>query len=576
MTSDMKTVANTSTYYLSNELADAVTNSLKEWKLSRHMSRLWARDATLWTGEQENRWLGWLELTEQWEDRVEELRQLQKQVCSSGIRDLVVLGMGGSSLCPEVLASSFGPVSGFPRLRILDSTDPSQIRALENTLELSRTLFIVSSKSGLTLESNIFQQYFYHRMKKKLGSLARNHFIAITDPGSLLEKLAKKERFTRIFYGIANAGGRYSALSQSGMVPGAAMGLDISDLLKRAHTMVVATSPATPVEKNPGARLGTVMGQAAKQGRDKLTLILSPALSSLGAWLEQLVAESTGKHGKGIIPIDGEQLDSPEVYGNDRIFAYIRLDAEPNAAQDEAVTKLVDAGQPVIRIPISDVRDLGQEFFRWEIATVVASAVLGVNPFDQPDVEASKVAIRTLTSEYENSGIFAKEKPIFEKDSIQLYTNGENANAIGDHRCLEGFLRAHLNQIGSGDYFAILAYVNMSSANVSLLQDIRHVVRNVKRVATCLGFGPRYLHSTGQVYKGGPNTGVFLQVTHNDEVDISIPSQKYTFGILKAAQAQGDFEVLAQRNRRILRAHLGSNLEQDLEQLRNAVRDAVC
>ncbi len=575
MISDRKPPEDTSTYSLPEALSMEVASSLESWKQARNMHRLWVRDATLWTDHGENRWLGWLDLTEHSDESAEELRQLQEQVLTSGVRDVVVLGMGGSSLCPEVLAFSFRQIHGFPRLRILDSTDPAQIRELESTLDLSKTLFIVSSKSGSTLEPNIFKKYFYDRVEKELGSAVGERFIAVTDPGSQLEEAAKKERFSRIVHGVPSVGGRYSALSAFGMVPGAAMGLDVTDFLERADAMAAATSSSVPVETNPGARLGTVLGLAAKQGRDKLTLVASPSISDLGAWLEQLVAESTGKQGKAIIPVDREELGPPGVYGDDRIFAYLRLDAEPDAAQDEAMTKLAEAGQPIVRISISEVKDLGQEFFRWEIATAVAGAILGINPFDQPDVEASKVATLALTTEFETAGRLPEEVPIFEDHGIQLHTDRTNADALGEQGSLAGFLRAHLDRLGDGDYFAILAYVHMNRDNESVLQDMRHAVRNHRRVATCLGFGPRFLHSTGQAYKGGPNTGVFLQVTHDEAEDLLVPGQKYTFGVVKAAQARGDFEVLAERDRRVLRAHLGSDVGRDLERLKGAVQDVL-
>ncbi|PWT94126.1 MAG: transaldolase, partial [Acidobacteria bacterium] len=325
--------------------------------------------------------------------------------------------------------------------------------------------------------------------------------------------------------------------------------------------------------------LGTVMGVLAKHGRDKVTIVASPAIHDLGAWLEQLLAESTGKIGKGLIPVDRESIGHPEVYGNDRLFAYLRLEAAPDAAQDTAIEKLERAGQPVVRIRVDETYDLGEEFFRWEIATAVAGSIIGINAFDQPDVEASKLATRALTSEYEKTGSLPAESPILEDGGIKLFTDDRNAaelkQAAGSDRTLAGYMRAHLNRIKAGDYFAVLGYVYMNGANETSLQSIRHAVRDNKRVATCLGFGPRFLHSTGQAYKGGPNSGVFLQITCDDATDIPVPGQKYTFGVVKAAQARGDFHVLAERNRRALRVHLGADVQSGLKKVEAAIRQAL-
>jgi len=342
---------------------------------------------------------------------------------------------------------------------------------------------------------------------------------------------------------------------------------------------VQACASCVPVEQNPGVVLGIILGSAARQGRDKLTIITSPGVSDLGAWLEQLIAESTGKNGKGIIPVDREELASPEKYGKDRIFAYIRLETAPDAAQDDKVAALEKAGHSVVRISMGDAYDLGQEFFRWEIATAVAGSILGINPFNQPDVEASKVATRNLTAEYEKTGSLPPEKPILEENGIKLFTDSKNADALakaaGNDKSLVGYLRAHLDRIGERDYFAVLAYVEMSDANEERLQKVRHAVRDKKHVATCLGFGPRFLHSTGQAYKGGPNSGVFLQVTCDDAIDLPVPEQKYTFGVVKAAQARGDFQVLAERDRRVLQLHVGKNLESGLKTLQSAIEQAL-
>jgi transaldolase/glucose-6-phosphate isomerase len=357
------------------------------------------------------------------------------------------------------------------------------------------------------------------------------------------------------------------------------MGVDVKKFLDRTDEMVHACTASVPVEQNPGFQLGALLGCGAKAGRDKVTIIASPAISDLGAWLEQLLAESTGKDGKGIIPVDREEVGPPDVYGKDRIFAYIRLQSAPDKQQDEKVAALEAAGQPVVRIALQDVYDLGQEFFRWEIATAVAGAIIGINAFNQPDVEASKVATRNLTSEYEKTGSLPTEKPRLDANGIKLFTDDRNAAELekatkGDNS-LAGWLRAHLSRLSPGDYFGLLAYVQMNEAHEQALQKLRHMVRDNKRVATCLGFGPRFLHSTGQAYKGGPNSGVFLQITCDDAVDVPVPGQKYSFGIVKAAQARGDFQVLAERNRRALRVHLGPDVRAGLSTLAQAITQAL-
>jgi transaldolase/glucose-6-phosphate isomerase len=399
---------------------------------------------------------------------------------------------------------------------------------------------------------------------------AGSRFIAITDPGSKFEQIAQADGFRHIFHGVPSIGGRYSALSDFGMVPAAVMGIDAPKFLDQADVMAISCSSCLPVDKNPGAQLGLILGLAAKSGRDKVTLIASPGISDFGAWLEQLLAESSGKEGKGIIPVDRERLGPPEVYGNDRVFAYIRLENGADPAQDAAAEALSKAGHPVIRIALSDTYNLGQEMFRWEFAIAVAGSVMGINAFNQPDVEASKIATKKLTTEYEKTGSLPAESPILSENGIQLFTDEKNAAALGaaaaSDKTLAGYLRAHLGRIKAGDYFALLAYVEMNQAHETTLQDIRTSVRDKKRVATCLGFGPRFLHSTGQAYKGGPNSGVFLQVTCNDKADLAVPGQKYTFGVVKAAQARGDFQVLADRNRRALRVHL-EDLESGLATL---------
>jgi len=573
---------NPQTASLPADLDAALKKNLNDWRASGKVRRLWQQDASLWTGEDEAKWLGWLGITDEQLAGATKLNEIADEIRSAGFSDILLLGMGGSSLCPEVLALTFAQTPGFPRLHILDSTDPAQIRSVEKKIDLAKTLFIVSSKSGSTLEPNIYKQYFFERVQQTVGAdKAGSRFIAITDPGSKMQQVAERDRFRHIFYGLPSIGGRYSALSNFGMVPAAAMGLDAGKFLQRTKEMVEACKPSTPVEQNPGVMLGLIMGTAAKLGRDKITLITSPGIADLGAWLEQLIAESTGKLGKGIIPVDREELGAPPIYGNDRIFACLRLESAPDAAQDAGVAALEKAGNPVVRITVSDTYSLGQEFFRWEIATAVAGSILGINPFNQPDVEASKIVTKQLTSEYESTGSLPPEKPILEEAGFKLFTDEKNAADLaraagaGSDGLLKNYLRAHLARLGAGDYFAVLGYVEMNVENESLLQSLRMTVRDRKRVATCLGFGPRFLHSTGQAYKGGPNSGVFLQITCDDANDLPVPGQKYTFGVVKAAQARGDFQVLADRKRRALRVHLGSDVKTGLGKLAELVKQIL-
>jgi len=488
----------------------------------------------------------------------------------------LLLGMGGSSLCPEVLRMTFGKIKGFPALHVLDSTDPAQIKAIEAQVDLKSTICIVSSKSGSTLEPNIYKQYFFEQIKKKVGvKEAGNRFIAITDPGSKMQQVAEADKFRHIFFGVPSIGGRYSALSNFGMIPAAVMGLDVAKFLKSTQEMAKACGAGVAADENPGVLLGAILGTAVKEGLDKVTIISSPGISDLGAWLEQLIAESTGKQGKGIIPVDREKLAKPAAYGNDRVFAYLRLETKPDKKQDAAVAALEKDGLPVVRISVKNTYNLGQEFFRWEIATAVAGAIIGINAFNQPDVEASKIETKKLTSEYESTGKLPPEAPFFEAEGLKFYADPKNAAALSGAGTLRDLMKLHLDRINAGDYFGVLAYITMNEPNEGALQVIRHNVRDAKKVATVLGFGPRFLHSTGQAYKGGPDTGVFLQITCDDKIDFPVPGQKYTFGVVKAAQARGDFAVLAERGRRALRVHIGKNVKTDLARLAKAMQRAL-
>ena len=556
------------------ELRQQVQAAIEDWKTNQKAARLWKRDASLWTNSDEAQWMGWLNIADDGVAHSQALLDIAGQTAS--FENALLLGMGGSSLCPEVLAMTFGRQSGHPKLHVLDSTDPAQVKAFADQVDPRKAVFIVSSKSGTTLEPNIFKQYFFDLTRRALGDKAGQHFLAITDPGSKLQQAAEGDGFRRVFPGEPSIGGRYSALSNFGLVPAAVMGLDVRRLLDRTEQMVHACGPSVAADLNPGVVLGCILGVLGNSGRDKVTIVSSPKIYDLGAWLEQLLAESTGKQGKGLIPVDREELGPPAVYGQDRVFAYLRLQSDPDAAQDRAIAALEAAGQPVVRIEINDIYDIGQEFFRWEFATAVAGSVLGINPFNQPDVEASKVATRQLTTEYERTGMLPSEQPIAESGGIQLFADARNArDLLAAGNTVEQMLAAHIRRAHGGDYFAFLAYVQMNDEHERLLQSMRHQLRNSLRVATCLGFGPRFLHSTGQAYKGGPNSGVFLQITADDAHDLPVPGQKYTFGVVKAAQARGDFQVLAERGRRALRVHLPADVSGGLRALGAMIEKAL-
>jgi transaldolase/glucose-6-phosphate isomerase len=564
----------------SRELKAAFDEEMEVWRKDGRIRRLWAGDKTLWTGTDEDKWLGWLDVVEEELADVDRLQGFAQGTKRRGFTDIVLLGMGGSSLGPEVLAETFGPQPGWPRLHMLDSTDPAQISAIERAVDLAKTLFIVSSKSGSTLEPNIFADYFFDRVGAVRGKdKAGEHFVAVTDPGSSLERRAKRLHFAHIFYGVPSIGGRYSVLSNFGLVPAAAMGLDVKRLLETTQPMERACGADVPPAENPGLQLGIAMGVAATRfGRDKVTIIASPGIADLGAWLEQLLAESTGKHGRGLIPLAGEPLGAPEHYGSDRFFAYVELEGESDPSQRQAVEALERAGHPVARIGVKDIWHVGQEFFRWEIATAVAGAIIGIDPFDQPDVEASKDKTRALTEQYEKSHRLPGEAPIFRENGLALYADPRNAAEIGRHNTLSGHLKSHFGRVHAGakagDYVALLAYIERDEAHTQALTAMRTRIRDKTRAATCVGFGPRFQHSTGQAYKGGPNSGMFLQITCDDPADIDVPGRSYSFGVVKAAQARGDLDVLVERGRRALRVHF-KDVDAGLAELIRAIDTAL-
>ena len=546
--------------------------SVDDWQSGDKVARLWTRDAGLWTGRDEDQWLDWLTISRELRGHTDELSQALAFVREGDFSHAVLLGMGGSSLGPEVLQLTFSAQPGHPQWLIVDSTDPANIRAVEAQIDYARTVFLVSSKSGSTLEPNIFKDYFFSRATEELGQAeASARFITVTDPGSNMESVARADNFRAIFYGKPQIGGRYSVLSHFGLVPAAVMGVDVARFLDCTEEMVAACENTT-VAQNPGVMLGLVMGLAAQQGRDKLTVLTSPGINAMGAWMEQLVAESTGKQGKGIIPVDGEALGAPENYGDDRLFVYLHMAGDDDNAVRARLDALVAANHPLVRIELSDAYDLGKEFFRWEIATAVAGAVLGIHPFDQPDVEASKIETRKLTEAFEASGKLPQTSAMASNEHFTLFTDDANAAALrelaGADASVEDYLKAHLGRLGAGDYLALLAYINrLEPQHDAALQQIRNQVCRRTRVATCVGYGPRFLHSTGQAYKGGPNSGVFLQITCDEAQDLPVPGRKYSFGVVKAAQAQGDFQVLSVRKRRALRVHIGTDTVSAMKRL---------
>ena len=530
---------------LPGALQKAVDARLDTARKEAWSRRLWRGDASLWTGKDEGKWLGWLAAAQGIQVDPKALERLRKEAKS--YKDAVLLGMGGSSLGPEVLALILGNTPGSPRLHVLDTTDPGQITAVADAIDPRNTLFIVSSKSGTTMEPELLRAYFYDLCDKQ-GS----QFIAVTDPGSALEEIAKKAGFAHVFVGDPAIGGRYSVLSAFGMVPAAVMGRHPQTLYDATAPMILSCGADVPPAENPGIRLGAIIGEAAVAGRDKLTILASKTVEPFGAWLEQLLAESTGKQGKGIVPVDLEPLGSPESYGADRLFVHFADPGETDAAQEAKLKALEGAGQPVVRIAIGSPERIGQEFFRWEIATAIAGAIIGIDPFNQPDVEDAKLATRKLVDVYEKAGALDPESPVAETDDFMIFAaKGETLS--GDAASL---LKQFFAALRPGDYAGFLAYIERNEADSAALTTIRTAVRDARKVATVLGFGPRFLHSTGQAYKGGPNSGAFLVITREADPDLAIPNHRASFGTVQLAQARGDADVLAKRGRRVLRLHL--------------------
>jgi glucose-6-phosphate isomerase len=556
----------------------AVGRTLARLQAEEFCRRLWERDASLWKAEPEHQRiirnsLGWLTVSHPMLEYLDTILTFVQEVKQAGFRHAVLLGMGGSSLCPDVCRVTFGTAPGFLELIVLDSTVPASVAHVEKSIDLSRALFLVSSKSGGTTETLSFYKYFHERVRAGKGERAGENFLAITDPGTSLEKLAIEENFRQIFHGYADIGGRYSALSNFGMVPAALAGVDVRVLLERAERMVHACGACVPVHDNPGMVLGTTLAEAAREGRDKVTLVISPSIAAFADWAEQLIAESTGKEGKGLLPVAGESLGEAAVYGKDRVFVQIKLAAETDGGVDRLLNALESAGHPVIRILLRDTLDLGQEFIRWEVATATAGAVLGINPFDQPNVQESKDNTKRLLAQFSSQAKLVEADSALESEGLKIYCDIETRSTLekirGQHgeaaKSPEGYLRAFLSQARFGDYLAVMAYLEATSEHGTRLQAIRTRLRDATRLATTLGYGPRFLHSTGQLHKGGPNNGLFIQITADDAEDLPIPGEPYSFSVLKHAQALGDLRALQSKQRRVIRFHFGRDVREHLK-----------
>ncbi|HEX8176343.1 MAG TPA: bifunctional transaldolase/phosoglucose isomerase [Pyrinomonadaceae bacterium] len=553
--------------------ASVVEDALSRLESESAVARIWSGDAALWKSEEAHQKviknsLGWLNVARMMTERASELDEFTQEVREAGFTHLMLLGMGGSSLCPEVLRRTFGMRPGFPELLVLDTTDPDTIHSFEEHLDKRRTVFIVSSKSGTTIEPLSFYKYFFDRVRALKDERAGDNFVAITDPGTLMERMAREANFRRIFLNPSDIGGRYSALSYFGMVPAALMGLDAQQMLGRAVSMMDACGESVAVRENQAARLGAVMGALALQGRNKLTLVADERIASLGLWIEQLVAESTGKEGRGIVPVAGEPLAAPEAYNDDRLFVSICV-GETGEEADKRLTALEEAGHPVLRRVMTDTGDLFAEFFAWEFATAVAGHLMSINPFDQPNVQESKDNTNQLLSEFKERGSLPEEKALASEGPLTVYgLSGIEVTSFAAQTTLFSILMAELlSAIKAGDYVALLAYIQETRAHDELLQAIRTYLRDTLRVATTTGYGPRFLHSTGQLHKGGSDEGVFLQLTDEDRTDLPVPGEPYTFSTLKQAQAIGDFSSLAKRNRRAIRIHLGKDAGEGLRKL---------
>ncbi len=544
---------------LPEPLRTLVNDRLERARAERWPRRLWASDATLWTGGDEDQWLGWLAAGRGAAVDLEALKAFADE--ARKYEDIVLLGMGGSSLGPEVIGRVLGSAAGHPTLHVLDSSDPGQIAKVAAAIDPARTLFIVSSKSGSTMEPELLRVFFFDLVERAIGKgEAGGCFLAVTDPGSDLEKIAREDGFGHVFAGDPEIGGRYSVLSHFGMVPAAAIGVDVPAFLAATRLMVDSCGGDVPPAANPGMRLGAIIGEAARAGRNKLTILPSERLRPVGAWLEQLLAESTGKQGKGVVPVDLEPAGEPAAYGDDRLFVHLKLEGDEDSELEARLAALEAAGQPVVRIALAGRDRIGQEFFRWEIATAVAGAIIGIDPFDQPDVEAAKVKTRLLVEAYELTERLDPRETVLREGPLSFFAPQQAPDA-------SALLKALFDQLAPGGYLGFLAYIERNDAHEAALGAMRTAVRDARRVATVAGFGPRFLHSTGQAYKGGPAGGVFLEITRKADPDLIIPGHRASFGTVQLAQALGDLDVLAERGRPWLRIHIEGDMEAGLAEI---------
>jgi len=535
-----------------------IDRRLAQWQKDQFASRLWKKDYTIWSKEPQPELtdrLGWLELPETMAKEVGALTAFADKAKADGIKHVVLLGMGGSSLAPEVFQQTFGNVSGYPELHVLDSTHPAAVKAVEARVDLAHTLFLVSSKSGTTTETHSFFYYFWDKLKQ-IESEPGSHFVAITDPGTPLEKLAAERHFRATFNAPEEVGGRYAALTVFGLVPAALIGVDVGAVLARAARMSEECAPTTAENHHPGLLLGAALGELALTKRDRVTFLCSPSLSALPSWIEQLIAESTGKDNKGIVPVANENLAAPENYGGDRFFVYLRFDGDENHSLDRQVAALEANGHPVARLDLQDKSDLGQEFFRWEFAVAAAGAALGIHPFNQPDVQLAKDLAKKAMSEPADKGTGKA------KDTV----------SVADREALRKAAESWIGKKKARDYVAVQAYIDPSVENAAKLQTLRASILQRLSVATTLGFGPRFLHSTGQLHKGGPNSGLVLQIVDQPTDHLAVPETNYTFEALIKAQAFGDFAAMKQRRRRVLRVNLGSDAASGLNSLTEVLR----
>jgi transaldolase / glucose-6-phosphate isomerase len=551
-----------------------VDEALAQLEARRASHAIWGRHGELWSDDPQEaheieQRLGWLDLPDTMRIEIPRLQALAIELQAVGMRRALLLGMGGSSLAPEVLRHVLGVAPGFLDLAVLDTTDPEQIARVSQEDDLTATVFIAASKSGTTAETRTLMEYFAGELEALVGQEWPRHFIVITDPGTPLADLAEEQGLRACYINPPDVGGRYSALSLFGLVPAALSGIEGDRLLRSARAMAGRCGSTTPDRENPAAILGAIMAACARLGRDKLTLLTSPSLTPMGWWVEQLIAESTGKDGKGILPVEGEPPMELAAYGPDRLLVYVRSRRDDNAASDELAARLVEAGHPLVAIPLETPDDLGGEFFRWEFATAVAGYLLGINPFDQPNVDAAKQRALQALERYEETGQLDEAEPTLQEGGLALYGDAEAAGGAA------AYLARFLGAASPGDYVALMAYVDRNEAHGEILQRIRHALAAKLGLAVTVGFGPRFLHSTGQIHKGGPNTGIFVQITHAGELDLEIPGRGYSFGVLKASQAAGDLAALTDRGRRVLRVDLRGEAAEGLRELERVLGEAL-